>query len=379
MANILDYIDWRGDIPFARDPINAVDLLIFSIISYADMDDLFKGDRILALPHLAERYIQAGIDQSALAYDPKPVLTKVSESVRFGNVLVGCYVNRLDKETDTQFSAVTFQISRDTNIVAFRGTDNTITGWREDFNASYQKTHAQDLAMRYLNQITDENIYVCGHSKGGNLAIYSASFCNTDVQDHIVTAVSFDGPGYMDETVNAPGYKKILSRTILYLPESSVIGLLMNQYSERIIIESTETLMMQHDPYSWKVMGCEFVKAKQLSAFSQYIEEIMDGWIKDTTVEEKKQLVNTLFTALEAGGAETFQQLSSSKKDTIASILKFLRESNTKDIKAVGDTLMKLAGNTGNMILSDVKNYVNQKLSPDNTDKENTDKESEEK
>ena len=373
MANILDYIDWRGDIPFARDPINAVDLLIFSVISYADMDSLFQGERVLTLPELAGRYLSAGIDQSALAYDPKPVLMKTSESVRFGNVLVGGYVNRLDKETETQFSAVIFQISRDTSIVAFRGTDNTITGWREDFNASYQKTHSQDLAMRYLNQIQDETLYVCGHSKGGNLAIYASSFCNKDVQDRIVSAVSFDGPGFMDETVSAPGYERILSRTMLYLPECTVIGLLMNQLSERIIVESTETLMMQHNPYSWKVMGCEFVKAKELSSFSQYVEEIMDGWIKDTTVEEKKNFVNTLFTALEANGAETFQELSASKLNTISSVLKFLRESNTKDIKTLGDTLSKLIGNTGNVLLSPVKNYVNQKLSSESPDKEEND------
>ena len=373
MANILDYIDWRGDIPFARDPINAVDLLIFSVISYADMDSLFHGESVLTLPELAGRYLSAGIDQSALAYDPKPVLMKTSESVRFGNVLVGGYVNRLDKETETQFSAVIFQISRDTSIVAFRGTDNTITGWREDFNASYQKTHSQDLAMRYLNQIQDETLYVCGHSKGGNLAIYASSFCNKDVQDRIVSAVSFDGPGFMDETVSAPGYERILSRTMLYLPECTVIGLLMNQLSERFLVESTETLMMQHNPYSWKVMGCEFVKAKELSAFSQYVEEIMDGWIKDTTTEEKKQFVNTLFTALEANGAETFQELSSSKLNTVASVLKYLRGSDIKDLKGLGDTLAKLAGNTSNVLLSPVKNYVNQKLSQDITENEEQD------
>ena len=358
MANCLDYLEWRGDLPFARDPINEVDLLIFSVLAYTAMDTLFGKDRQLTIPELTQRYVDAGIDQSSLPYNPKPLLLRAAECPRYANVLVSRYVNRVDDTTHLQFSACTFQTGSKTSVIAFRGTDNTVVGWHEDFNFSInQETPAQRMAVLYLNQSIAEEIYVCGHSKGGNLAMYASSFVHDYVQKRIVMVTSFDGPGFQPEIMKEEGYQKILDRAFLILPESSVFGLLMNQMAARTIIRSTDIGIGQHNPYTWKLKGNHFEKTNRLSAFSNYIDEVVDKWLESVSIEERKKFIDTVFTAIESTGVSTFQEMKKKKLETANAIFKALQKTDSEEVRMMADTLVKLASTGGNVIISDVMNF----------------------
>lgn len=358
MANCLDYLEWRGDLPFVRDPINEVDLLIFSVLAYASMDELFGRDRQLTIPELTQRYVDAGIDQSNLPYDPKPLLLRAAECQRFANVLVSRYVNRVDDAKHLQFSACTFQTGSKTAVIAFRGTDNTVVGWHEDFNFSIsQETPAQRMAVLYLNQSIAEEIYTCGHSKGGNLAMYASSFAHDYVQKRIVRVASYDGPGFQPEIMKEEGYQKILDRAFLIIPESSVFGLLMNQRAQRSIVRSTDIGLGQHNPYTWKLKGSHFEKTNKLSAFSKYIDETVDKWLESVSIEERRQFINTVFTAIESTGVSTFQEMKKKKLETANAIFKALQKTDSEEVRMMGDTLLKLATTGGNVIISDVMNF----------------------
>ncbi|MBE6130048.1 MAG: DUF2974 domain-containing protein [Erysipelotrichaceae bacterium] len=359
MANFLTYLDWRGDLLFSRDPVNEIDLMIFAEISYADMDELFGDDRELTLADMTQRYVDAGINQSNLVYDPKPLLLKAAECARYRNVLICRYFNHIDAEADTQFSACTFRLNNRETVVAYRGTDNTVVGWREDFNFSYElETISQSLAVQYLNHTGGDRIWVCGHSKGGNLAMYAGSFCTPEIKAKIVNVSSFDGPGFLPEVLEEDGYNEIMPKAKLYLPDSSFFGLIMNQKAERTIVRSSEMGFNQHNPYSWKVRQNHFEKTNHLSVFSTYLDEVMDSWISQLSREERKNFIDNIFNAIEATGINTFNEMSKRKFETMNAIIKALSKTDSSEVKGMVDILGKLAGTGGSVLITDVKNFL---------------------
>lgn len=358
MTNFMTYLDWRGDLPFARDPVNEIDLLIFSELTYANMDDLFGKDQYLTLPEMVQRYLDAGIDQSSLIYDPKPLMLKASECERYRNILITRYVNHVDAKTETQFSACTFQIGSRECVVAYRGTDNTVTGWREDFNfASERETFSQALAVGYLDQCVSSKIWVCGHSKGGNLAMYAAAFCSPATREKIASITSFDGPGFLPEILETENYNSILPRAALYLPDTSFFGLIMNQKAQRFIVRSSEMGFMQHNPYSWKVKQNHFEKTNRLNPVSKYIDEVFDTWLASISIEERRNFIDTVFNAIESTGITTFNEMQKRKFETLNAIAKALQKTKSAEIKGLLDVLGKLAGTSSNVLIADVKNF----------------------
>lgn len=379
MENILNYLDWRGDLPFSRDPVNEVDLLIFSVLSYAAMDDLFGSDREVSLPEMTQRYVDAEIDQSKLVYDPKPAMLKAAETERYRNVLIKRYVNRIDANKEVQFSACTFQVGSRTSVIAFRGTDNTIVGWREDFNFSARlETPSQGLAVRYLNQSDDENLYLCGHSKGGNLAMYAAAFCHPEVKSRIVSVTSFDGPGFQPEILEQECYKEIIPRAYLYLPDSSFFGLMMHQNAKRRIIRSSEFGFSQHNPYSWRVKGNILERTGNLSVMSKYLDEVLDTWLARVSIAERENFIQTVFNAIESTGATTFKEMQKRKLETLNAIVKAFQNTGSEEIRTMLDTLVKLASTSGNVFLDDIRSFLGFRRDRSTPEEEKKDEKTEE-
>ena len=168
---------------------------------------------------------------------------------------------------------------------------------------------------------------------------------------------SFDGPGFQPEIMKEEGYQKILDRAFLILPESSVFGLLMNQMAARTIIRSTDIGIGQHNPYTWKLKGNHFEKTNRLSAFSNYIDEVVDKWLESVSIEERKKFIDTVFTAIESTGVSTFQEMKKKKLETANAIFKALQKTDSEEVRMMADTLVKLASTGGNVIISDVMNF----------------------
>ena len=237
MADLFEYLSWRADVPFSVDPFNEVDNLILSELAYADFSDIVPSDgTVISLSTMCEMYFETHDrellkkESSFLAKAPL-LMDGMLNGARFQNMSACFYVNNIVPERHSQMSAITFLLDDGTMFIAFRGTDNSLTGWREDFDLSYiAETHGQELAVKYLELVASRFSYpmrVGGHSKGGNLAVYAAANAEEELRDRIVRVFSHDGPGFPEKVWKSAQYLSLLPKLEKTLPQSSIVGLLL--------------------------------------------------------------------------------------------------------------------------------------------------------
>lgn len=330
--NILDYIDWRGDLTMLVSPFNEVDNLILAEIAYADLMDIVpeaKAGRTVTMREAYERYIDLGRETSYFGNDPGAAFCKAAASVRFGSIGIGFFEKDTSIEEQFQFTAMTFFLDDGTLYVAYRGTDNTIVGWREDFNFAYMtRTEGQNRARRYLNRVcamTTQSIRVGGHSKGGNLAVYAAAFCDDENRSRISEVYSNDGPGFNREIAASDEYARVVEKVRYIIPESSFVGILLKNAGERRVVDSTAKGIQQHNPYTWKVWGTAFQEAEDRTLISLMMEDTFGKWADSLDEEQTQEFVNGVFDLLESAGAYTFKELRENRISTTGSMLRTLK------------------------------------------------------
>ncbi len=341
MANILDYIQWRGDLSFVQDPVNGADALVFSALSYIDYGDQAAGNPEipLTLRQAAEIFFaQEEPEQKVRVKNDLELLRLAAVSSRFGNTRICMYRDLLIPEQETQFAAVTFLLDDGSMFLAFRGTDYSLTGWKEDFNMTFQQTvPAQRLAQQYVRDVALE--YACamrlgGHSKGGNLAVFAAARSGPMIQQRILEVYSNDGPGFTDYLMGDPGYRNMVPRIRTYIPQSSVIGMLLEHEEPFTVIRSKTVGILQHDPYSWEVLGREFVPVQEVTEDSRFLDATLKAWFADMTNQERNQLVDVMFSLLGSGGVDNTWDIL--KPQNIRTYIKNL--SNDENIRRVLST-----------------------------------------
>ena len=311
MADMLDYLAWRGDIEFTQMPVNPVDALIFSTLSYIDFKDIVPDNPMqsVSMAEAAAGLLSLAepLNRTRVKKDLE-LLEAVAKSARFDNIRLSFYRSILIPEEDTQFAAVTIFLEDGSAYIAFRGTDNTLTGWKEDFNMTFQPDiPAQRLALEYVQEFAAAHpipIWMGGHSKGGNLSVYAAAKCGELLQMRIVEVHNQDGPGFSEAMMNDPGYQAILPKLRSYVPQSSVIGLLLEHEEPHTIIKSNQIGIMQHDPYSWQILGPNFIQEDTLTSDSRFLDRTFKNWLSQMTNEERSEFFDTVFSLLESTGAE---------------------------------------------------------------------------
>ena len=235
-----------------------------------------------------------------------------------------------------------------TAYAAFRGTDGTIVGWKEDFNLSWLSgTEGQQKAAEYLSAVGKALgclLRAGGHSKGGNLAVYAASCCDRPVQDRIMAVYSNDGPGFRPEFTAGEGYRRILPRIISIIPDTSVIGMLMESPAEPKVIRSTASGMVQHDGFTWETERDRFVPAT-LSATSGIIRETLAGWLEQTDDEARRAMTDTVFQLLGATGEETFSGIREGKLKSAEAIAQSVRNLPRGSMQEMVKLISRLGGN----------------------------------
>ena len=311
MANILDYIQWRGDLTFTQDPPNAVDALIFSALSY-----IHYGCRAEAQPQTPVTLREAAEDFFSLedaddrirVKNDLVILRMAAASLRFGQTKLCMYRDLLIPEQETQFAAMTFLLDDGSMFLAFRGTDSTLVGWKEDFNMTFQQSvPAQRLAQEYVRQVALEYgapMRLGGHSKGGNMAVFAAARSSPMLQQRILEVYNNDGPGFTEYLMGDPGYLAMVPRIKTCLPQSSVIGMLLDHEEPYTVIRSKNVGLMQHDLYSWELMGREFITMDGLTESSHFLDATIKNWFAEMTNQERNQLVDAMFTLLGSSGAD---------------------------------------------------------------------------
>lgn len=311
MANMFDYLKWRGDLTFTQDPVSQVDALIFSTLAYIHYGPMVEENPLhpVLLKDACQEFL--GLEDMEDRYRVKSdieLLKQAAQTVRYGYAQICMYHDRLIPEQETQFAAMTFLLDDGSMFLAFRGTDTSLVGWKEDFNMSFQQTvPAQRLAVQYVREVAAEFIQpirMGGHSKGGNLAVFAAARSSPMLQKRILEVYNHDGPGFNDYMMGDPGYLAMVPRIKTYIPQSSVIGMLLEHEEPYMVIRSKTVGLLQHDPYSWEVMGKSFIPVEEITQSSQFLDTTIKTWFSEMSDQERNQLVDVMFTLLGTGGVD---------------------------------------------------------------------------
>ncbi len=316
MKNIIDYAQSEQH-TLTEKPLSAVDSLILSTISYLQFDNLVPGIESQETVHLGSLLQSHAGEMVSRHHDMKyrqELAEALVHSPRFCDLRVTGYVNQLDETVQKQFAAITFLLPDDTAYIAYRGTDNTVVGWKEDFNMTYvYPVPAQQESVKYLNAVASRlpnALRVGGHSKGGNLAVYAAMACDDAHRPRIAEIYNHDGPGFRQEVIQSEGYKSIEPRIRLYVPQSSVVGMLLYQKGEYSVVESNKFWILQHDPFSWEIEDDDFHYAERLSHSAVHLNDRLDEWLSGFTDEQRALFIDSIYRIIQATNIETVSEFS---------------------------------------------------------------------
>lgn len=334
MANMVDYLAWRGDIPFAAAPWNELDGLLTASVSYLD----FNGGRD-PRGWTIEEMQRIGLLQDNPDSPSFPSRKQAFEGMAAGERFRGCRIHHAigmtDEEIKIQFSAMCIDLPDGTTCIAFRGTDNTIVGWQEDFNMAFTaRVPAQEAAVVYLAraaelpELSGRKLRVTGHSKGGNLAVYASACASEAIQERIESIWVYDAPGMNREMAQDEGYLRIKGRVHSFIPQTSIIGLLMDYYDPYTVVYSTATGMSQHDPSSWQVYGPRFETKPEVDQTAKVVRDTLHDWMENSTPEQRGAFVDALFQLVETTKATKVSELTGEKLKTMMKMIGNRKEVN---------------------------------------------------
>ena len=329
MANMVDYLAWRGDVPFEASPWNEIDGLLIATLSYLDFHG-GKDPKGWTLEEMARiDLLRQGTTNSFV--NRKKAFEAMAAGDRFRTCRLHHAIALTDADIGMQFSALCLDLPDGTTCVAFRGTDNTLIGWREDFNMAYTtRVPAQEAAILYLGRaaaLSKRPLRLVGHSKGGNLAVYAAAYAKKSVQNRIESIWSYDGPGMNRETSQTEEYLRIKDKIHSFVPQTSIIGMLMDYYEPYTVVHSTASGITQHDPMSWQIYGPRFETLPSIDQTAMVTRETLHEWLQNSTPEQRASFVDALFGMAESTKATKMSELTSEKLKTLLTMV-----GNRKDV-----------------------------------------------
>ena len=377
MANLLDYLDWRGDLTLEQSPFNEVDNLILAELSFVDFKDIVpspgEGESVV-LRDAAERFFARfpegeKIDMGVLVPAAIPdMLRKMADSRRFGDMKLNCFVDHLDVGKGEQFAALAIETGDRTLYLSFRGTDDTLAGWKEDFElACMPEVPAQKKALAYTEAVAKQfprkKLRLGGHSKGGNLAVYAGVFCPESVQKRIIAVWSNDGPGFHTDLLELPEHRRIAERIYSIVPKSSVVGMLLEHEEDYTVVDSNQLGFMQHDGFSWQVMGDHFVKLRQVTQQAHFSDQELRKWVHGLTVEQRENFVGALFDVLSASGAVTLTDLKDDSFKAVGAMVKAMKDLDKETRDGLWDFVGLLFKSNLRMTLEGIQEETEKKRS----------------
>ena len=339
-TNILDYILWRGDLKMSEAHINKVDMAIFAELAMLDLrgvvDDIEDDHDGISIIDAKKKYFSKELakDNKLGLILPDSILLmfkKIAYTKRFSHLLLSDYLEFVSEEEETQVSALTIQIDENTYCVAFSGTDDTIIGWKEDFDMLYKyPIPSQNKSLKYLETVMNKyphaKFYVCGHSKGGNMAIYSSFNVDGKMFKRINHIYNFDGPGFPKESIEDEKYLSRLHKVTTILPQSSTIGKLFEHREKIEIVKSLKNGLYQHDVFSWEVKGKDFVYEKELTEISKKVDAKIREIVESMTKDELKIFVQNSYKVLSYTQATNLRNLSERKRKILEGYMKLNKE-----------------------------------------------------
>ena len=361
---LLDYLQWRNDVPLSVSPFNEVDNVIFSYLSYIDFRDLREDwngffDLKELFQDFCEKHSLEEIQTTGEFTERAPLLLKeMMEGERFSATKVGYYAEDFDKDQVKQFAALVFLLPDGRNYISFRGTDKTITGWKEDFLMSCQsETAGAKEAVAYFNKIApvlEGELILGGHSKGGNFAMYAAAFCEAEYKERIVQVYNNDGPGFREEVIQSPEFQELLPKIITIAPQSSIIGQLLSNPAKQHVIHSTAKGILQHDAMTWEAEKDRLVSS-ELDELSHYAKTTLGSWLESMDDESRESLCTTAFSLIESTNSETFIEFSGNLMKNMETIWKEMGKLPEEKKKEIMDALANLMESSKKSALQHMK------------------------
>ncbi len=364
MANAIDYIKWRGDLTFSNSPINEIDLMILARLSYMPYDKV-ELTKKTPIGVIANQMVDMK-DDLFVSNGDKDFITAMGKAERFKNLIITDFEKNYDKKMELQFGAITIHLPNHKLYVSFTGTTQELFAWKEDFNMSFmEKVPCQEEARKYLNKIAKKyrgKIYVGGHSKGGNLAIYASAFAKPEYQKRILQVLNYDGPGFREHIINTKEYAKILHKIITFIPQDSVVGRLMTHKEAVEIVESNEKGIAQHEVVTWQVFGTTINRLKENTKESEKINAIMTEWLENTTDDQRRVFFDCIFNIIEDTQIETLSDLLKNWYKKIDTITDSYKKLNSEDRKTLNEMIKLFAKSMADRRNQDIKKAINQYL-----------------
>ena len=322
MKNMLDYIKEFGHVSFEERAFSEIDALVLTELEYLPLEKVVpsdeNGEDFVTVKEIAE-YMQ---EHKQELFDENPMMITeerhevsqvIADAPRFQSLKFFGVVSVWDKDTTKQFAAVTVEVEPSVRLVVFRGTDDTLIGWKEDFLMTYSPlVAAQTDAKEYLAKqasLWDGDLMISGHSKGGNLAIYAAATQVEDVQLRIVDIFCFDSPGLYRSVLETKGYQNIVPLAMRYIPQDSLVGLMLESEVPYVIVKSNATGAMQHSAMTWEIEDGQFIKMEKLTKNSQLNDQTFKKWTESVSDEELELFWNVFFELLFSVGIDTVNDL----------------------------------------------------------------------
>ena len=322
MKNMLDYIKEFGHLSFEERAFSEIDALVLTELEYLPLEKVVpsdeNGENFVTVKEIAE-YMQ---EHKQELFDENPMMITqerhevsqvIADAPRFQSLKFFGVVSVWDKDTTKQFAAVTVEVEPSVRLVVFRGTDETLIGWKEDFLMTYSPlVAAQTDAKEYLAKqasLWGGDLMISGHSKGGNLAIYAAATQEEDVQLRIVDIFCFDSPGLYRSVLETKGYQNIVPLAMRYIPQDSLVGLMLESEVPYVIVKSNATGAMQHSAMTWEIEDGQFIKMEKLTKNSQLNDQTFKKWTESVSDEELELFWNVFFELLFSVGIDTVNDL----------------------------------------------------------------------
>ena len=374
MASLFDYLDWRGDLTLEEAEFNEVDSLILAWLSYAALDGIvpveYSETDTITIEEATKRFLKTHdaekILREVVSFTKTSVLLlqRLAESPRFRNLRLTGFVNHIDYKKESQFCAMTVLLQKGRYAVVFRGTDEYLISWKEDLNMSFLPVvPSQNMALSYLEGVAERirgKLYVCGHSKGGNLAVYAGVRASYRTRRKILGIYNHDGPGFYDLNGLGDAYEEMLPKIHSFVPETAVVGMLLEPVGEHVVVKSSVRGLSQHDAMSWEVLGTRFVTVQSVSDTSRVVNDILKSWLRGISNEERAVFVDTLYKILETTQARSIDDLNA-EKGRIANVV--LKEINglDKDTRTMLGKVLSALFREGNQIIRTNRNNAKNK------------------
>ena len=334
--NFVDYCKWRGDLTFKQDQFNEVDNMCFAQIAYCELDGIIEGSEKKTLKEVSDIFFSTHDEEEmkkskAFSKLSPFLMREMANTRRFGSCLVYNYADKLLPDSTKQFAAVMFDLPDESTVIAFRGTDDTLVGWKEDLMLSYGDISSQYDALEYVNShCTMFNKYrIVGHSKGGFLGLYAAVKARPSVKKRIIEIYSNDGPGLRENEYTDEDREMLDTKYKLIVPEKDGVGMIYEMAENKKICKvNVFNIISAHSMFTWQVEGTKIVEADKFKYESDLSREVIKDILKETTREERAIFVEELFRHLAEERINTLTEFNNRGISVIYSTLKKLTDDN---------------------------------------------------